>query len=63
MRDGYGQARQVLNGLAAVGVDYDDVVGALEADGVAKFQSSWTELLGSVEAVMTGNRPTVGEQR
>ena len=63
VRGGYDQARQVLNGLAAVGVDYDDVVGALEADGVAKFQSSWTELLGSVEAAMAANRPAVDEQR
>jgi hypothetical protein len=30
-----------LQELTAVGVDYDDVVGLLEADGIAKFESSW----------------------
>jgi transaldolase len=33
-------------------VDYDEVVTALEADGVEKFQSSWRELLTSVSAAM-----------
>ncbi|MEV6097197.1 transaldolase family protein [Nocardia sp. NPDC051981] len=40
----YPQARQVLDELAAVGVDCDDVVAALEADGVAKFDASWDQL-------------------
>src|SRR5215207_2123056 len=37
----YTDARQVLRDIAAVGVDYDDVMGLLEADGIAKFESSW----------------------
>ena len=37
----YTDAHQVLRDVAAVGVDYDDVVGLLEADGIAKFESSW----------------------
>ncbi|MFE3262089.1 transaldolase [Nocardia sp. NPDC059091] len=40
----YPHARQVLDELAAVGVDYDDVVATLEADGVAKFDASWDQL-------------------
>lgn len=38
-------ARQVLTDLAAVGVDYDDVVATLETQGVATFQDSWTALV------------------
>jgi transaldolase len=38
----YTDAHQVLRDVAAVGVDYDDVMGLLEADGIAKFESSWT---------------------
>ena len=37
----YTDAHQVLRDVAAVGVDYDDVMGLLEADGIAKFESSW----------------------
>jgi transaldolase len=46
----------VLDGLAAVGVDYDDVVRALEEDGVTRFQASWTELLHTVAAAMAQHR-------
>jgi transaldolase len=37
-----------------VGVDYDDVVTALERDGVAKFVASWNELVAGVDAATTG---------
>ncbi len=52
VRGSYQQAREVLDRLATVGVTYDEVVTALEADGVEKFQSSWRELLASVSAAM-----------
>jgi transaldolase len=52
----YTDARRVLDGLAAVGVDYDDVVRALEEDGVTRFQASWTELLHTVAAAMAQHR-------
>jgi transaldolase len=45
----YEQAQQALNDLAAIGVEYNDVVDALERDGVEKFEQSWTELISSVE--------------
>jgi transaldolase len=45
----YAGARQVLDELAAVGVDYDDVTAVLEREGVEKFAASWQELLKSVE--------------
>jgi transaldolase len=44
----YGDAAQVMADLAAVGVDYDDVVELLEVEGVDKFEKSWGDLLGSV---------------
>jgi hypothetical protein len=44
IRDHYVDAQQVLDGLAAVGVGYDDVVQQLEDEGVAKFDASWDQL-------------------
>ena len=40
----YQHSRAVLDDLAAVGVDYDDVVQALEDQGVAAFDASWDRL-------------------
>src|SRR5918912_6012 len=45
IRGTYTSAQQVFNDLRAAGVDFDDVVATLEADGVEKFQTSWRELL------------------
>ncbi|GAA4684043.1 transaldolase [Phytohabitans rumicis] len=45
----YADARQVLDDLAALGVDYDDVVQTLEQEGVEKFEASWLELLRAIE--------------
>ncbi|GAB1646136.1 transaldolase [Krasilnikovia sp. MM14-A1259] len=44
----YDAARKVLSDLAALGVDYDDVVRVLEEEGVEKFEASWVELLDGV---------------
>ena len=41
VRGTYDHAQQVLDELAAVGVDYDDVVAKLEDDAVAKFDAAW----------------------
>ncbi|MGI8992859.1 MAG: transaldolase [Nocardioidaceae bacterium] len=41
IRPSYADARQVLDDLAAVGVDYDDVVRVLEDEGAKKFEASW----------------------
>lgn len=43
-------AERDLRDLEAAGVDYDDVVGALEEEGVAKFAESWDQLLRAVES-------------
>ncbi|MEO6204099.1 MAG: transaldolase [Mycobacteriales bacterium] len=44
------QAQDVLDQLAAAGIDYDDVVGQLESEGVQKFEDAWNELIESVTA-------------
>ncbi len=43
-------AQRLLDELAAVGVDYDDVVETLEREGVQKFSDSFRELLEGVRA-------------
>jgi transaldolase len=40
----YGEAQQTQDRLAALGVDYDDVVQTLEDEGVKKFEDAWHEL-------------------
>jgi transaldolase len=47
---GVAEARQLLERLAEVGVDYDDVVATLEAEGVQKFADSFEELLEGIRA-------------
>jgi transaldolase len=46
----YGEAQQVLDDLAGLGIDYDDVTATLEREGVEKFSASWGELLDGVKA-------------
>jgi transaldolase len=41
IRPFYAEAHQVLDDIAAVGVDYDDVVDLLEDEGITKFEASW----------------------
>jgi transaldolase len=49
IRGNYADAQRVLDDLAALGIDYDDVVAVLETEGVEKFETAWTELIASVE--------------
>ena len=44
----YDDARRVMDDLAKVGVDYDDVIETLEREGVDKFAKSWDELVETV---------------
>jgi transaldolase len=44
------EARRVFERVAAVGVDYDDVVAVLEQEGVEKFADSFRELLEGVRS-------------
>jgi transaldolase len=48
----YASAQGVLDGLAALGIDFDDVAHKLEREGVAKFVDSWNELLATVEKAL-----------
>ncbi|MFT4029515.1 MAG: transaldolase [Protaetiibacter sp.] len=48
----YAEAQGVLDALAAIGVDYDDVTATLEREGVEKFIVSWNELLDTVTAAL-----------
>jgi transaldolase len=47
---GVEQATRVLAELAAAGIDYDDVTGTLEREGVEKFSASFDELLAALGA-------------
>jgi transaldolase len=44
------EAHELFDRLAAVGIDYDDVVATLEKEGVEKFSDSFAELLDGVRA-------------
>jgi transaldolase len=48
--EGLDDARRLLDQLAEAGVDYDDVVAVLEAEGVQKFADSFAELMEGIEA-------------
>jgi transaldolase len=44
IRDHYGEARQVIDELQHLGIDFGDVMQVLEDDGVTKFDQAWQEL-------------------
>ncbi|WP_417562758.1 transaldolase [Microbacterium sp.] len=48
----YADAHAVIDGLAEVGVDFDDVTQLLEDEGIAKFSASWQELKDTVTAAL-----------
>jgi transaldolase len=50
----YAAAQDVMDKLAATGIDYDDVVALLEKEGVDKFNVSWSELVESVKTALEG---------
>ena len=54
IRDRYAEAQQVLDRLAALGIDYHDVVQTLEDEGVKKFEDSWNELIEQVASSLQG---------
>ncbi len=47
-----GEAQQVFDRLAGVGIDFEDVLLVLEHEGVDKFKKSWTELVETVSGQM-----------
>jgi transaldolase len=56
----YDQAKQVLDRLAELGIDYDDVVQVLEDEGVEKFAASWRELLAQVSEQLAADASDEG---
>ncbi|MEV4511944.1 transaldolase [Dactylosporangium sp. NPDC049525] len=48
----YAEARQVMDALAAIGIDYDDVVQVLEREGVEKFSVSGNEMIETVRSAL-----------
>ena len=50
------EAQEVFDGLEGVGIDFDDVLDALEREGVEKFSKSWDELVETVEGQMERSR-------
>jgi transaldolase len=52
VRGRYDEARRVLDELAGLGIEYDDVIATLEQEGVDKFVASWNDLVGTVEGQM-----------
>jgi len=50
LTEGVDEAKAFLDDLAEAGVDYDDVVDTLEAEGVQKFADSFTTLLSGIDA-------------
>ena len=48
--EGFEEAEELLDKLAAVGVDYDDIVQKLEVEGVQKFADAFDELIEGIQA-------------
>jgi len=48
----YADAQQVMDALAAQGIDYDDVVEVLEREGVEKFGVSGKEMIDTVQKAL-----------
>ncbi|QMW64770.1 transaldolase [Mumia sp. ZJ1417] len=54
------EAQEVLRSLAEIGVDYDDVMATLESEGVEKFESSWADLVRTMQDQLTAARTRRG---
>ena len=52
----YEEANEILDNLAGVGIDYDDVVELLEYEGLQKFDVSWQELLDGLQESLDAAR-------
>jgi transaldolase len=56
VRGEYAEAHDVMTQLEKVGIDYDDVIAALEKEAVEKFVKSWDELVETVKGQMEKSR-------
>jgi transaldolase len=50
IRGRYDDARRVLDQLATIGVDFENVTDQLEREGLVKFEKSWNELSHTIPA-------------
>ncbi len=55
MTDTYVDSNRVLDGISAAGISYREVVDALEAEGLGKFEKSWEGLLATVDEGLKRN--------
>ncbi|CPR13187.1 transaldolase [Mycobacterium bohemicum DSM 44277] len=46
----------MLDRLAAIGIDYDDVVTHLEDDGIEKFDAAWDHLANQLADALSNDR-------
>ena len=56
VRGSYDKSREVLAGLARLGIDLDEVTALLEREGVEKFVASWDEMLATVQEALDAAR-------
>jgi transaldolase len=54
----YTDAHQVLHDIAAIGIDYDDVVDLLEDEGITKFEASWARVTAQLSDRLRATLPT-----
>jgi transaldolase len=52
IRGRYDEAQQILDGLRALGIDYDAVVQRLEDDGLSTFDAAWAHLAEQLTATL-----------
>ena len=58
IRPFYTDAHQVLHDIAAVGIDYDEVVDLLEDEGITKFEASWARVTAQLSDRLGAPLPT-----
>ena len=63
IRPFYPDAHQVFHDLAAVGVDYDNVVDLLENEGLTKFEKSWATVTDELSDRLRTTYPTSQRRR
>ncbi len=60
----YAQADEDLDALSRIGIDYAEVMEQLEAEGLAKFDASWSELVDSVtDQLHSAEGAAAGQQK
>jgi transaldolase len=57
IREHYGEARQVIDTLQQIGIDFGDVMQGLEDDAVAKFDDAWQQLGDQLAAELQNRSP------